>query len=184
MSGIKKLASQTVWYGFSNIGSRMLNYLLTPLLTSLFAAADFSKLSTLFALAAFMNIIFTFGMETTYFRFLNEEKEQKVFNATFTTILFSTIIFSILCFVFINPIAGLIKLSDHPEYVQWVILIVIFDTLSTLPFAKLRHIGRPHKYAFVKLSNVILQIALIYFMLVICKNAAPASFCQDYTILK
>ena len=175
LGGIKKLASQTVWYGFSNIGSRMLNYLLTPLLTSLFAAGDFSKISTLFAMAAFMNIIFTFGMETTYFRFLNEEKEQKVFNASFTTIIFSTFIFSILCFVLVDPIASVIKLPDDPEYVQWVILIVIFDTLSTIPFAKLRHTGRPHKYAFVKLSNVILQIALIYFILVVCKNAESTS---------
>jgi O-antigen/teichoic acid export membrane protein len=176
LSGIKKLASQTAWYGFSNIGSRMLNYLLTPLLTSLFAAGDFSKISTLFAMAAFMNIIFSFGMETTYFRFLNEEQEQKVFNTTFTTILLSTLIFSLLGWFSALPIAGMIQLQDHPQYVQWVILIVVFDTLSVLPFAKLRHKGRPHKYAFVKISNVLLQIGLIYFILVICKNADPASF--------
>lgn len=175
LSGIKKLASQTAWYGFSNIGSRMLNYLLTPLLTSIFAASDFSKISTLFAMAGFMNIVFSFGMETTYFRFMNGEKEPKVFNTTFTTILLSTLFFSASCFMLTDPIAELIKLKDHPEYVQWVILIVILDTLSVIPFAKLRHLGRPRKYAFIKISNVLLQIGLIYFILDFCKNAAPSS---------
>ena len=176
MSGIKKLASQTIWYGSSNILSRMLNYLLTPLLTSLFAAGDFSKLSTLFITAAFMNIVFSFGMETTYFRFLNEEKENKVFNGTFTTVIFSSLFFSVLSFFLIDSIAGLIQLQGHPEYLQWVILIVIFDTLAAIPFARLRHTGRPHKYAFIKISNVLLQIGLICFFLVLCKNAPPSSF--------
>ncbi len=179
MSGIKKLASQTAWYGFSNIGSRMLNYLLTPLLTSLFAAGDFSKISTLFAMAGFMNIVFSFGMETTYFRFLNEYKEQKVFNTTFTTIVLSVLFFSIFSFAFISPLARLTKLEDHPEYIQWLIYIVIFDTLSVIPFAKLRHMGRPHKYAFIKIFNVLLQIGLIYFILEICKNSNRSSFWAD-----
>jgi hypothetical protein len=33
LSGIKKLAGQTLWYGLSSIAARLINYLLTPYLT-------------------------------------------------------------------------------------------------------------------------------------------------------
>jgi O-antigen/teichoic acid export membrane protein len=176
LSSIKKLATQTVWYGASTIFSRMLGYLLTPLLTSIFVASDFGKITTLFTLAAFMNILYSFGMETAYFRFLSEEKENKVYNAAFTTILVSGCFFSLLLFGLTDAVAAYIKLSDHTEYIYWVIWIVIFDTLAVLPFAKLRYSGRPKKYAFIKIINIIIQIGLVIFFLIICKNAEKGSW--------
>ena len=180
MSGIKKLASQTVWYGASTIFNRMLSYLLTPLLTSIFIASDFGKITTLFTIAAFMNIIYSFGMETAYFRFLTEENEDKVYNTAFSTIIINTILISIVFFFFAQPIAEFIKLPDHKEYIYWVILIVIFDTLAVLPFAKLRHSGRPRKYALIKMLNILLQISLVIFFFLICKPAAQGSFLSEF----
>jgi O-antigen/teichoic acid export membrane protein len=58
LSGIKQLANQTAWYGLSNIIGRFINYLLTPLLTSIYAPAAFGDISLLFAIAAFLNIPF------------------------------------------------------------------------------------------------------------------------------
>jgi hypothetical protein len=175
LSSINKLATQTLWYGVSTIAQRMLSYLLTPLLTSIFVAGDFGKITTVFAVAAFLNIIYSFGMETAYFRFLNEEKEEKVFNAAFKTILIITLAVSAVLWMNAQIIADLIKIPDHPEYIQWVIIIVILDNLSVLPFAKLRHTGRPVKYAFIKLVSILLQIGLVYFWYFICKNATPGS---------
>lgn len=175
MSSIKKLAGQTVWYGASTIFSRMLGYLLTPLLTSIFVASDFGKITTLFTLAAFMNILYSFGMETAYFRFLSEEKENKVYNTAFSIILLSGCFFSFLLFSLTDLIAASIKLSEHTEYIHWVIWIVVFDTLAVLPFAKLRYSGRPRKYAFIKIVNIIIQIGLVIFFLIVCKNAEKGS---------
>ena len=72
MGNISKLAGQTFWYGFSSIIGRFINYLLTPLLTGIYASERYGDISILFAYAAFLNIIFTFGMETSYFRFSKE----------------------------------------------------------------------------------------------------------------
>lgn len=93
MSGIKQLASQTAWYGLSNIIGRFINYLLTPLLTSIYAPAAFGDISLLFAIAAFLNIIFTYGMETSYFRFIQLEEEKKVFNNALSSLLITTALF-------------------------------------------------------------------------------------------
>lgn len=175
MSKLKSLAKQTVWYGGSNILSRFLNYLLTPLLTSVFASADYGKISTLFAYAAFLNILFTYGMETAYFRFVQTEPENKVYNTAFSSILISTIVLTCILWMGSYEIAAFMEIPSHPEYIQWMLWIVALDTLAVLPFSKLRHLGRPVKFAMIKTLNILLNIGLVLFFLVICKNSSPDS---------
>jgi O-antigen/teichoic acid export membrane protein len=148
LSSIKKLAGQTFWYGTSSIVGRFLNYLLTPLLATIFASAAYGKISTLFAIAAFLNIIFTYGLETSYFRFTTNNDEKKVYE-----------------------IAGFLEIPKNPEWISWIILIVALDTLCVMPFSKLRHQGRPRKFAAIKILNIIVNVLLVVFFLVVCKNA-------------
>lgn len=180
MSNIKQLAEQTIWYGLSSIAGRFLNYLLTPLLLTIFASVAYGKISTLFAIAAFLNIIFTYGMETAYFRFAAREPEAKVFQTAFTSLLISTLLLSFLLWAGSHGIARFLEIPDQPQYVQWVVLIVALDTLAVLPFARLRHQGRPHKYAFIKILNILTNIGLLLFFLVLCKNAPAGSWLQSF----
>lgn len=170
---IKKLASQTFWYGFSNIFGRFLNYLLTPLLTSVFASAKYGDISILFATAAFLQIVFTYGMETSYFRFSNlyPDQEQTVYNNGLSTMLITTIIFTALLFIPVQTLADYMAVSAHPEYIKWVLLIVALDTIATLPFSRLRHEGRPRKFALIKIINILVNIGLVLFFLVWCKGS-------------
>ncbi len=171
MSGIKQLANQTAWYGLSNIIGRFINYLLTPILTSIYAPAAFGDISLLFAIAAFLNIIFTYGMETSYFRFNQIEQETKVFNNAFSSLLLTTIIFSTLLILPAGWIASYLSLDGHTEYIFYVVGIVALDTLAVLPFSKLRHEGRPRKFAFIKITNILINVLLVIFFLQICKPA-------------
>ena len=171
MSGIKQLANQTAWYGLSNIIGRFINYLLTPLLTSIYAPAAFGDISLLFAIAAFLNIIYTYGMETSYFRFIQLEDEKKVFNNAFSSLLLTTLIFSALLILSADSIAAYLQLNGHKEYIVFVIGIVALDTLAVLPFSKLRHEGRPQKFAVIKITNILINVLLVVFFLQICKPA-------------
>ncbi|HEX5651748.1 MAG TPA: oligosaccharide flippase family protein [Chitinophagaceae bacterium] len=176
MSSIKKLAGQTFWYGTSSIFGRFLNYLLTPLLATIFASAAYGKISTLFAIAAFLNIIFTYGQETSYFRFSTLHDEQKVYNTCSTSILFSTVILTGLLLLLSADIAAYLEIPANPEWISWVILIVALDTLCVMPFARLRQHQRPIKYASIKIINILINIGLVVFFLIVCKNADPDSF--------
>ena len=171
MSGIKQLANQTAWYGLSNIIGRFINYLLTPILTSIYAPAAFGDISLLFAIAAFLNIVYTYGMETSYFRFNQLEDEKKVFNNAFSSLLLTTVLFSMLLIVPSGKIASYLSLDGHHEYILYVVGIVALDTLAVLPFSKLRHEGRPRKFAFIKISNILVNVLLVIFFLQICKPA-------------
>ena len=73
MSAIaKKLASQTAAYGISTIVGRALNYLLVPFYTKMFAPEEYGIVTELYAYVAFFNIIYTYGMEYSFFSFDNK----------------------------------------------------------------------------------------------------------------
>lgn len=180
MSSVKKLAGQTIWYGFSSIFGRFLNYLLTPLLATIFASAEYGKITTLFAIAAFLNILFTYGLETAYFRFSAGGEEPKVYNTATTSIIISTAILTAIFLLLSGSIAAFLEIPGNPEYVQWVLWIVALDTLSVLPFSKLRHEGRPRKFALIKVLNIIINIGLILFFLVLCKNAEKGTLLASF----
>ncbi len=170
MSSIKKLASQTFWYGFSNIFGRFLNYLLTPLLTTIFASQKYGDISILFASAAFLQVVYTYGMETSYFRFNNLYPEKDVYNTGLSTIVITTLVFTAVLFIPVQSLANYMEIGSHPEYIKWVLLIVALDTLAVLPFSKLRFQGQPRKFAFIKVLNILINVGLVVFFLVYCKG--------------
>jgi O-antigen/teichoic acid export membrane protein len=170
LAGIKQLANQTIWYGLSNIVGRFINYLLTPILTYIYASAEYGDISILFATAAFLNIIFTYGMETSYFRFTQKEEQQKVFNTTFSMLLITTTVLLILLLYPIQYIANAMNLSEHPEWLVYVVLIVALDTFSVIPFSKLRQDGKPKKFAAIKLLNILINMFFVIFFLYFCKE--------------
>jgi O-antigen/teichoic acid export membrane protein len=170
LDNLKRLAGQTFWYGFSSIFGRFLNYLLTPVLTGIYSSAKYGDISILFALAAFLNIVFTFGMETSYFRFSREGDQRSVYDNGLTMLLASTAALLALLLWTSPWIAARMKMPDHPEYVRWVLWIVALDTLAALPFARLRQEGRPIKFATVKILNIAVNVGLVLFFLVLCKG--------------
>lgn len=164
MSSIKKLAGQTLWYGLSNVAGRFLNYLLTFLHVYLFKSDEYGDVSVFYANTALLSILFTYGMETAYFRFAQvKERERSVYDTGFISLLISSLLFSLILIITRQPIADLMRISDHPEWITWMACILAADTLAALPFAVLRQQNRPRKYALIKLANIILTIGLQVF---------------------
>jgi O-antigen/teichoic acid export membrane protein len=171
LSGLKKLAGQTMWYGASSIAARFLNYLLTPYLTAKLANAAYGEMSLVYAAIPFLNIIFTYGLETAYFRFAKTEEEQdRVYNTATVSLLTSTVLFTALLLLCRKQLASLIGIQEHPEYITWSLFIIAFDALSVLAFAKLRFDGRPVKFATVKIAGILINIALVFFFLSVCPD--------------
>jgi O-antigen/teichoic acid export membrane protein len=172
LSSIKKLAGQTLWYGLPTIGSRFIGYILNFSLAFIYHAADTADLVTVYAIIPFLNIVFTYGVETSYFRFVQEKNKKELYNTLNVSILTTTICFTIVLLVLSNTLAHATFMPDHPEYFRWIAWIIFFDTLSTLPFAKLRQEGRPRKYAFVRLIVIIINVLIVIFFLGVCPRVA------------
>lgn len=180
MSEIKKLAGQTLWYGVPTIASRFLGYLMNLSLPLIFAQpASTADLTQIYAIIPFLNVLFTYGLETAYFRFSQDCDRQKLYSTLSVSLLCSTIFFTGLLFLFKDKIAAWASLEAHPEYVNWMAIIIFFDAISTLAFAKLRQENRPKRYAFARISGVALNVfVVILFLGVIPKlaNANPDGF--------
>lgn len=173
-----------MWYGVSSIFARFLNYLLTPYLVGILATASYGEMSLVYAIIPFLNVIFTYGMETTFFRFSNNgEDNKKVFNTISLSILASTIALTTTLLFARDEIAILLRLKDHPEFITWATWIIALDTLSTIPFAKLRNDNRPRKYALIRVVGILINIAFVVFFYSILPSIAaknPASFLASW----
>ena len=169
-----------MWYGASSIAARFLNYLLTPYLTGTLLTADYGEMSLVYALIPFLNILFTYGLETAYFRYVQKkERADEVYNTITVSLIISTISFTLLLLLLRGPLAAMISIKEHPEYITWSAFIIAFDALTTISFAKLRQEGRPVKYAFVRIVGILVNIGLTIFFLSVCPAIAkknPDSF--------
>jgi O-antigen/teichoic acid export membrane protein len=168
LSGIKKLAGQTLWYGLPSIVSRFLGYLINLSLPLFFAQpASTADLTQVYAIIPFLNVVVTYGLETAYFRFSQEVDQRRLYNTLSLSLLGSTIFFTALLFIFRDTLAGWANLEKHPEYITWMAWIMFFDALCTLAFARLRQENRPKRYAMARLSGVILNILIVILFLAI-----------------
>jgi O-antigen/teichoic acid export membrane protein len=166
---IKKLLGQTAIYGLPSIIGRLLNFLLVPLYTEVFNdASDYGVVSELYAWVAFLVVFLTFGMETAFFRFLqNKEDKDHVFqNSFFTVILINSLFFLLLIF-FNQDIADKLLYSEHNEYVILMSAIVCIDAISALPLAKLRAEEKALKFASIQFSSIAVNIGLNLFLMLI-----------------
>jgi O-antigen/teichoic acid export membrane protein len=170
---LQKLASQTVIYGLGNILPRLINYLFSLVLTYIFQKpADLSVNTEYYAYISFMNIIFTYGMETAFFNFANKSDDKsKVLSTAFVSILASTLGLSVLLFIFSGSISNAIGNEGQANFIRWCVLIIATDTLMAIPFANLRLNNQAKKFAFIKFVNVILTIGINVFYFLVCKVA-------------
>lgn len=172
MANLKVLAKDTAIYGLSSIVGRFLNYLLVPLYTHVISAASggYGVVTNLYAYTALLLVVLTFGMETTFFRFMNDEREDHdtVFSMAFGVIALLTSVFLALVFGFSSSISSALGYADNPEYLQLMASVVALDALQALPFCHLRYQHKAMRFASLKLLFIAMNIGLnLLFFLVL-----------------
>lgn len=177
MGALKKLVGETLIYGTSSILGRLLNYLLVPYYTAIFAAGQYGVITEFYAYAAFLNVLYTYGLETAYFRYatLGNQNEPSVFNRATSSILFTSVLFSGLLILFATPLIEYLNYPGKEQYIYWFAFILAIDAIVAIPFATLRLEGRSGFFATARLINIVLNIALNLFFL----SACPAILRSD-----
>lgn len=171
MSVLRKFAGQTIIYGLSTIFARLINFVLTPLFVRQFPTTVYGVFTQLYGWAAMINAVLAFGMETTFFRYLekHEGNKQKVLNNSFVVTLFTAALFLITAFLFSAPIATWLNNrqynDDYIRYVRYFAIILTADALAVIPFAQLRAQGRPIRFGLLKLVNVLTLLFVNLFFL-------------------
>ena len=164
------LAKDTAIYGLSSIIGRFLNYLLVPLYTHYMPkdSGDYGISTNVYAYTALILVLLTFGMETTLFRFANDDKNKPdtVFSTASAVIASLTALFLVLLFAFIGPISKMLGYADHHDYLLMMGVVVAMDALQAILFSYLRFQKRAIRFASLKLLFIVLNIGLnlLYFV--------------------
>lgn len=178
MNPLKKLLGQTAVYGLSSILGRMLNFLLVPLYLYVFKdPSDYGVISQLYAFTAFLMVFLTFGMETSFFRFIQDKPDkQQVFRNSFLTVIGLNVLFFLLVLFFNKGIADLLLFSDHKEYIILIAAIIGIDAVASLPLARLRAEEQAKRFAAIQFLSIGVNIVLnLFFLLVWFDEKHPES---------
>ncbi len=173
MSLYKNLFKQTLIYGLATVFPRIISFILNPLFV--YYLPDKSKMgevSVIFSYLVFFNVILSYGMETSFFRFYNSQENKKgVVSTTTISLFWSSLVFLVVALLFRNSLAICSGISV--EYITYTIFILTLDALAIIPFSKLRAEKRPMQYATIKMANVTINLMLnIFFLALLPKMVA------------
>ncbi|SEG07120.1 lipopolysaccharide biosynthesis protein [Algoriphagus boritolerans] len=183
MSNLKKLAGQTAIYGLSSILARSINFLMIFIYTSYLNREVVGSFTGIYALIGFLNIIFTYGMETSFFRFSTGKNldPKKVYNTTQSLLITTTLIFGSGVFLAAPWLAEVMDYPNQAYLFRWTALILSFDAILAIPFAKLRLTNRAIAFAGAKMINILLNVffnllLIVWIPILISNGTMPASF--------
>lgn len=181
MSVVKKLASDTALYGLSSIVGRFLNWLLVAVHTRVF---DQPKLladnNQLYVWVILLNILYTYGMETAFFRYAKKENRQEYFNLILSYIILTSIVFSLIIFFFATPIINWMGFPGKERLIVWFAIILATDAIAAIAFVKLRSENRAKRFVFIRMTNIFINIGLNAFYLMFCKYIHEGLFLESW----
>ncbi len=177
---IKSLSKQTLIYGTSTIIGRFLNFILVPFYTNVFPPAEYGIITLVFAYTALLNIFFTIGFESGYFKFastleIGDKKEN--FSLPFLTIFINSLVLSSVIYSFSSDFSALIGIGRNYSYfISYTAFILFFDAISMVPFAYLRLNNRPGVFASIKIANIVVNVTLNFVLVLYFKMGLISVF--------
>ena len=168
MSILKKLAGETLSYGFSTILGRSLNFLLVFVHTIAFLPAELGINVKLYGYMAIANIIYTYGMETAYFRYA-KEAPAKYYNIILTAIIATSGLFTLCLFLFSDPIMAQLGYENKGIFLKWLAVILAIDAITAIPFAKLRLENKIRTFVQAKIVSILINVGLNLIILLVLK---------------
>lgn len=168
---ITRLGKDTLIYGTSTVLGRLLNFLLVPIYTNFLTTNDYGITAYVYAMIAFLNVLYNYGMESAYFRYSSSQEigtPKQNFSTPFISTAATSFIFSGILISLTAPITEAINIP--PQYSSIILysgLILFFDALVIVPFALLRQANKAKHFALIKFLNIVINVSLNIILLVI-----------------
>jgi len=156
---LKSLGKESVIYGLSTVGARLLNFLLMPFYTHYLLPAEYGVVATVFSYIAFLNIFYQYGMDQAYMRHYGDR--EKAFSTAYSSVLITCGLFSLLLAAapgFWARLGGIG--AGRSDLVLYAAVILFLDGVNVLPFADLRMGHKPYYFAGVRLFSITLNVVL------------------------
>jgi O-antigen/teichoic acid export membrane protein len=164
LNKILNLGKETATYGLSTIVGRLLNFLIVPFYANVLLPSENGIIANIYAYIAFGFVIYCYGMEAAYMRFVSSleigDKRQN-FSVPFLSLFATSIILSIAVHLNSLHIAEVLGIeAKYAGFIRYAGWILCFDTLTVVPFASLRMEHRAKRFALLKLFNISVNLVL------------------------
>lgn len=161
MSGIKSLVKDTAIYGLSTVVGKFLSWLLTFVYVQVLLPEEFGRMTNLYAWTALLMIVLTYGMETSFFRFVSRhERPGLVYSTALSSLGITSSLFITLGALFLTDISAMLDQSGHEALVLMLIMIIALDAFCAIPLGYLRYAQMPWRFMFVRMGFILLTITL------------------------
>jgi len=161
---ILRLGKETAIYGLSTVVGRLLNFLIVPFYANVLLPAENGIISNIYAYIAFAYVMFCYGMEPAYMRFVSSlelgDRKQN-FSVPFLSLLATSVLFALA--IHFNSVALALLLGINPSqhyFIQYAGWILCLDALTVIPFASLRMEQKAKRFATLKIFNIIANLLL------------------------
>ncbi len=159
---LRQLFSDVAVYGFSSIIGRLLNYFLTPLYDRVFLPQEYGVMVELYAYLAFLNVLFSWGMETSFFHFSSRGRwaVDRVFSTAWTWMAIVAGGSTLILWWNVPALADALGYGQRIALLRLALGVVLVDALTVLPYAWLRKFGYSVRFSLVRLGGIVLTIFL------------------------
>tara|TARA_B110000438_G_C15809768_1_gene649095 strand:+ start:935 stop:2335 length:1401 start_codon:yes stop_codon:yes gene_type:complete len=160
-----KFLNDSIIYGLGFVFLRGMSFLLLPIYTNLLSTYDAGIVFIIYTILAFLNPVFSFGMDSALFKFFNSKifsKNEVISSSLIALFISSTILSSI-----IITISLLQKKIFNVDYnvLLLISIILFFDSFSSRILIIIRLLEKPWYYLSIGLTNILSSLALnIYFI--------------------
>ncbi|PIW70671.1 MAG: hypothetical protein COW08_00590, partial [Ignavibacteriales bacterium CG12_big_fil_rev_8_21_14_0_65_30_8] len=116
---LKELSKDTAIYGISTMVGRFLTFLLVPLYTNVFIESDYGVVSNIYIFIAIMNIVFVYGMDSSYLKFASKIKigdEKDNFSTPYLSVVIIGIILFCLIIILKPQLAVILNIPQNYFY--------------------------------------------------------------------
>lgn len=183
LNKLKELTKDTAIYGISTMVGRFLNFILVPFFTNIFNPNEYGYVMLLYAYIGLFNIIFVYGLDSAFLKYaafkdIGDEKDN--FSTPYLSILFTSILFTLVIILFKDPIGYAINLPENFNYlIIYSVLIIFFDSNASIPFLKLRLERKAKFFSLLKVSNISINIAANFILILKFKLGIEAIFISN-----
>jgi O-antigen/teichoic acid export membrane protein len=160
---LKQLAGDTIVYGASTMVGRLLNWLLMPFYIRVIAPEEYGIVVNMYGIISILLVIFTYGLETGFFRFARKENVADVFKTTISMLAVSSLVLILISTIFSSSISHFFYEGEHTSSIVLVGIIIGFDAFLSIPFAHLRLENKSLRFGLIKLISIFLNIGFNLF---------------------
>jgi len=161
---LKRLGADTAVYGVSTILARLLNFALVPLYANILTTSEFGIVANVYSYIGFILIFYSFGMESSYFRFASAKEigtEKDNFSTPYLSVAAASGIFSIAMLLFAEPLTSVFQIDEGlSRIIVYTAGIMFFDAVVMIPYASLRLQRKAKFFAGTKIFNIVLTVLL------------------------